>query len=213
MRLRTTIELALPGYLASVGRLWAGAGADLYPEYLVMLHTVMRASVPLMEDALTESRLRVGDPVAARLVPYLAAHIREEHGHDKWLREDLAAIGADADEPLRRPPGPSAAALVGAQYYWLRHYHPCALLGYIAVLEGYPPSVEWVESLRERTGYPGAGFRTLVRHAALDPGHRDDLYRLLDELPLTAAQQSAIGISALHTVRALTALIGDLARR
>ena len=34
----------------------------------------------------------------------------------------------------------TAAALVGAQYYWIRHVHPVALLGYVMLLEGYPPS-------------------------------------------------------------------------
>jgi len=48
--------------------------------------------------------------------------------------------------------GRRGSARVGAQYYWIHHFHPVALLGYIAVLEGRPPSPTLVEELIERTG-------------------------------------------------------------
>ncbi|MDF5759100.1 iron-containing redox enzyme family protein [Spongiactinospora sp. TRM90649] len=207
--LRAKIELVLPGYLATVRAMWDGDAAARYPGYLAMLHTVMRASVPLLEAALAECRARADrDPVAGRLAGYYARHAREERGHDEWVRQDLAALGEDPDGPLAHAPGAAVAGLVGAQYYWLRHYHPCSLLGYIAVVEGYPPSPGWVGWLRRTTGHPAAAFRTLTRHAELDPGHRDDLYRLLGDLPLTPEQESAIGLSALHTLRGLIALLG-----
>ena len=51
-----------------------------------------------------------------------------------------------------RPPSPTVAALVGAQYYWIEHVHPVGLLGYVLLLEGWPPTPETVEELRRRTG-------------------------------------------------------------
>jgi hypothetical protein len=105
------------------------------------------------------------------------------------------------------------AALAGAQYYWISHYHPVTLLGYIAVLEGQPPSPELPARLAAATGYPLAAFRALSGHAAADPGHGDEVFRLLDRLPLTVPQQAAVGISALHTITSTVRLLLELAAR
>ena len=91
--------------------------------------------------------------------------------------------------------------MVGSQYYWILHYHPAALLGYIAVLEGYPPSMAMIDGLVERTGYDRTAFRTLIAHSELDPGHADELDELLDRLPLTREQVGVVGLSAITTVR------------
>ena len=81
-------------------------------------------------------------------------------------------------------PSPSVAGLVGSQYYWIHHYHPVAFLGYVALMEGYPPTPELIDELIERSGHPREAFRTYLEHAELDPGHRDHLDRTLDSLPL-----------------------------
>ncbi|GAB2576073.1 hypothetical protein GCM10027168_06320 [Streptomyces capparidis] len=213
-RLRAKIQLVMPEFGAVSRRLWSVPEvAELYPEYLCVLHTTVRSTVPLMEAALARSRALAerGDPVGELLVPYWERHIREESGHDEWLREDLAAIGRDPDEPLRRLPGATVATLVGSQYYWILHYHPVALLGHIAVVEGNPPSREVAELLGARTGLPREGFRTLRLHSALDVRHRDELFRVIDALPLTELQERALGLSALHTMDALVTLFRDLA--
>jgi hypothetical protein len=134
------------------------------------------------------------------MVPYLVHHIPEERGHDDWLLEDMRALGLDAAEVVRQPPSPLVAELVGAQYYWINHCHPVGLLGYIAVIEGYPPDVAAVTELTNRSGYPKEAFRTFLKHAHLDPRHRDDLNHLLDRLPLEPEHVSVVGISALRTV-------------
>ena len=61
---------------------------------------------------------------------------------------------ASSAREIARPPAPAVAALVGAQYYWVLHHHPVALLGYIGLLEGYPPGRPRYGSneLRARTG-------------------------------------------------------------
>jgi len=203
------VELLLPRLAATSRELWDSPRLrDLYPEYLCMLHTAIRSTVPLMECALEEAEKRAGDdPAADVLATYLTRHIREEQGHDEWLRQDLEALGFDPQEPLRRVPEASVANLVGAQYYWIRHYHPVCLLGHIAVLEGNPPSPGLVDELTRRTGYPRAGFRTLERHAALDVKHRDELLRTIDEMPLTHDLATAVGLSALHSVDAADAAL------
>ena len=201
--LRVKIDLLIPRFWTLTARLWQSANvAELYPRYLCVLHGAIRATVPLMDLALERAEaLADTDPVAAGLARYLVRHRREEMGHDIWVREDLAAIGQDPDELLSAMPGPAVANLVGAQYYWIRHHHPIALLGHIAVLEGYPPSPELAGVLQARTGYPAEGFRTLRRHTVLDVRHRDELMQTVDALPLRPEHHTAIGVSALHTLQ------------
>jgi hypothetical protein len=214
-RLRLKLKLAMPelglaGHaIHSHPRL-----AEILPDYLYMTHCIIRASVPLMRVAAARSgELAASDPVAAAIAQYFTKHIREEMHHDDWLLEDLEVLGYERSEMLKRPPSASVAAMVGSQYYWIHHYHPVALLGYIAVMEGYPPTVEQVDDLVARTGFPREAFRTMLRHAQLDPHHCEDLDRLLDALPLTPQQVSMIGVSGLQTVHLGSAAVSEVVTR
>ena len=211
-RVRRKIGLLLPRLVDAGDRLLRHRKVgELYPEYLFTSHCVIRASVPLMEAALARAQeLAPTDPVAAALAPYLEEHIPEELDHDEWLLDDLEVLGRDRAAVLARPPSPTVAALVGAQYYWIFHYHPVGLLGYIAVFEGYPPSPAMIDGLIASTGYDRDAFRTMIAHAELDPGHRDELDRLLDELPLTPEQSTVIGLSAMFSVDAFARAIDEV---
>jgi len=102
---------------------------------------------------------------------------------------------------LRRLPSPTIAALVGAQYYWVQHVHPVGLLGYMALLQGYPPAPQDIARVQAATGYEPEAFRTVRLHADLDTEHGDDLDDLLDALPLTEQQRTLIGVSAITSVQ------------
>lgn len=214
-RLQTKIELVLPVVDAVGWRLVSHPRiAELWPEYLITFHWIIRASVPLMEVALQcAADLSERDPVAQVLARYLQKHIPEEQGHDEWLLEDLEVLGIDRSAVLARSPSSTVAALVGAQYYWILHYHPVALLGYIALLEGYPPQRDQIEALIARTGLTRRAFRTLLAHADLDLDHREDLNRTLDALPLTSEQRSVLGLSAMHSVHLLARCIDEVVER
>jgi pyrroloquinoline quinone (PQQ) biosynthesis protein C len=192
-------------YAAASRALWTNPKlAEFFADYLVRTHTIIRASVPLMEAARARAaELAAHDAVAADLAAYLAHHIREERHHDDWLLDDLEALGVAREQVLVQMPSPTVAALVGSQYYWIRHYHPVALLGYIAVLEGTPPVAEHVEGIIRRTGLPRHAFRTILKHADLDPHHRDALNRALDAMPLTANLAATIAISGFSTLNLL----------
>jgi hypothetical protein len=210
-RLRSKIELVLPD-LTATGRALVDHPrlAELYPPYLFALHCMMRAGVPLMEAARARALpLGPDDPVAAGLVPYFDHHIPEER-HPHWPLEDLEVLGYPRATVLARIPSPTVAALVGAQYYWIEHYHPVALLGYLEVAEGYPPTKELVAELIAKTGYPRSAFRAMARHAALDLRHRRDLHRMIDGLPLTPTQEALIGLSAIQTVQLWDQALGEI---
>jgi hypothetical protein len=200
-RLRRKIELAVGPFAAAFTALVDHPRiAELWPAYLSMQHAIIRATVPLTEAAMEKARaLPENDPLAAELALYFEIHVDEERDHDAVLLDDLEVLGVNRAAVLDRMPSPAVASLVGSQYYWVLHYHPVAVLGYIGVMEGFPPTPELIQMLIVRTGFPQAAFATFTEHGELDPGHRDHLDRTIDSLPLTCEQEAAIGISAIAT--------------
>lgn len=150
------------------------------------------------------------EPVAAALAAYLARHIPEEMHHDDWLLDDLEALGLPRALAVNRMPSAAAARLAGAQYFWIFHYHPIAILGYIAVLEGNPPDLAFIQQVAARTGLPLNAFSNLTYHAKLDPAHKNDLDHAVDRLPLTPEHHAVIGASAIHTIAMLTQLMEEI---
>ena len=213
--LRGKIALALPPLVAAQRRL------DQHPDpaaawiaFLGGLYGSVRASVPLMETALDRARdLSPADPVAAGLVDYLRHHAEEERGHDEWLLQDLRSVGVASTGLLSRPPTGAVAALIGAQYYWVLHYHPVCVLGYLMVIEGDPPNRQQLLDLQGRSGLPASAFRTMLEHADLDIGHAAELADLLDRLPLSSSHNEALGLSAISTVAGLTRVLNDVGDR
>jgi len=211
-RLRDKIRLARVELDSVATALWTHPRLpEIYPQFLFRNHAVIRASVPLMEAAAAACQSSMdSDPLTAGMFRYLTHHIPEEAHHDDWVLDDLEVLGVDRGEVLARIPPPAVAALVGSQYYWIRHFHPVALLGFIAVLEGTPPSVEYFEGIADNTGISRKAFSNLLRHGMIDPRHRDDLDYALDELPLTEDHHALMGISAFQTIHLLARVVEDI---
>ena len=213
--LRGKIALVLPPLLAAQRRL------DRHPEpaaawlsFLSALSGTLRASVPLLETALDRAReLSTADPLAAGLVDYLRRHADEERDHNEWLLQDLQSVGVAIPELLSRPPSGAVAALVGAQYYWVLHYHPVCVLGYMMVIEGNPPDRLGLLDLQSRSGLPASAFRTMLEHADIDVGHAAELADLLDRLPLSPNHDEALGLSAISTVAGVTRVLQEVGDR
>lgn len=211
-RLRRKIDLVGQPFAAACQRLFTSPRiAELFPSYLIQVHTIIRTTVPLMEAGVRQAQAMSGaDPVAAGVATYLARHVDEERDHDEWLLTDLEVLGIDRSTVLARVPSASIAALVGSQYYWVLHYHPVALLGYFAFSEGYPPSTWLIEDLIARTGFPRAAFRTMAKHGQLDEHHREELDVAIDSLPLTADHEEVLGISAMSGMGLLARSIEEV---
>ncbi len=140
------------------------------------------------------------DKVCIGLTKYYERHAKEESGHDDWLLEDLESIGVRRGTALSRRPIQPVAELVGSQYYWIQHWHPVSLLGYIAVMEGYPPERSFLDGLAARTKYPKTAFRTLAKHSYLDLGHRRELYDAMDALPLERKHEEWVTLNAVYSM-------------
>ncbi len=212
--LRLKLNLAAGEYDQAGRAFWRHQRlAELIPDYLFLIHSIIRASVPLMERARDRAAmLAAKDPVAASLAEYLGQHVNEERHHDDWLLDDLEELGVSREAVWSRMPSAIVAALVGAQYYWIFHHHPLALLGYIAVLEGDPPVESQIAEVIKRTGLPERAFRTFIKHARLDPHHRDDLNSALDMMPLTDEHETLIATSALETQHLVAVSLRELVK-
>jgi hypothetical protein len=197
---------------AAFARLWGQDKVnELVPAFLVLLHQIMRASVPLMECAVRRcEQLQSDDPLAETLASYYRHHIEEEQDHEQWALEDLQEAGFDPQTALNQIPPPQVAQLLGAQYYWILHHHPIMLLGLIMVLEAYPPSSSLIDKIRDSSGVPEAAFKTLRMHGELDPHHSAELDEFMDSLPLSRQHIAMIETSLLSTMDCLTASIVGL---
>ena len=164
-KLRRTIALASESLSERIDRFWTHPRlAEAYPEFLFATYGVISASTPLMQAAADEAAIRAGsDELAGVLEPYLREHAEEEAGHEEWVLDDLRFCGIERERVLERVPYPSVAAMVGAPYFWARHVHPVAFLGYLAVLEN-PASPEFLEGVSARSGLPLDAMSAHLRH-------------------------------------------------
>lgn len=210
--LRAKLTLCSGPLDAVFTRLWAHARLDeLVPSFLVLLHQIMRASVPLMRCSVERCHeLEPHDPLAKSLASYLSRHIEEEQNHDVWVLEDLENAGFDPQTAVNQMPSDSVAQLVGAQYYWILHHHPLTILGYIMVLEAFPPTSSRTDAIRDSSGVPDRAFRTLRVHGELDPQHSAELDEFIDSLPLEEAHVNMIGVSIVNTALCLVTSVDSL---
>lgn len=181
---------------------------DAIPGFLVTLQQIMRATVPLMEAARDRcAELADTDPLAAQLHDYYAKHVTEEQDHDVWALDDLEAVGYDRAEVEAMLPLPDVASLMGAQYYWIHHFHPVMMLGCIAVLEGGPPTQALIDKMERASGLPAEAFRTYRFHGEVDVHHLKDLDDALDGFDLSQRDLGLISISATHTAKMLAEIM------
>ena len=182
-----------------------------YIRYLLLMHDVIRASIPLMELALTKCEGQTDQGLM--LDDYYRHHIVEESGHVELVLEDLKDLGISNQEAMARIPNLTVVAMTGSQYYWLEHVSPLPLLGYIAFLEGAPPTSVTLDAVKALLPKGSKAYRALAIHAEADPHHSREMDQLLDRLALTPHQARLIGVSAMQTskmfLEAAHSIIGE----
>jgi hypothetical protein len=183
---------------------------ELLPRFLIQTHCLMQSGLTMMAVAIERARHFPGDSVARDLANYLDAHLQEELGHDKWLLDDIRTLGFEEQEVLRAQPCAASVALVGAQYFWMMHVHPVAIMGYLILMEGYAPIASQLEDIRMRSGAPESAFRCLRRHAEDDPAHLADLNCALDRMNLSVEQACAVGMCAFAAIDGIAAMFEEL---
>jgi hypothetical protein len=160
------------------------------PEFVrrwyVMLYQIIRATGPVIRHAsyeLTYDGFFKKDDFCCDLRAYFDAKESEEDGHERLLLADLARVGIHEEEAEDAPVNPWIAEMVGRQYYLIDFVHPAAYLGFVGLLEGFPPTLAQVDAVQAASGFPAEAFSCMRLHAAADPGHRASLSKMLDEVP------------------------------
>jgi Iron-containing redox enzyme len=182
----------------------------MYRALLELLYSEVRATVPLLAAAEQRAAQLAaqGDAVAEAMLAWLHEHIADEADHAAWILGDYDQVGGEPDALTLRPGSPTIAALVGSVYYWTLHAHPVAILGYCAVLEGYPPSSAFIDHMIHATGFSQEAFDTLRHHSTIDVEHGGEIFDLVDQLPLGTRHEAVIGMTALQTADLLV-VAGD----
>ncbi|MBO3745250.1 hypothetical protein J5X84_04155 [Streptosporangiaceae bacterium NEAU-GS5] len=156
--LRAKIDLIRPALTLASGMIWATPDpVGAYVRYLTAMYPITRSAVPLMRFARRACRRHPADPLSRPLARFLTRHMREERGHDRWIRADVAALGGDPaglDETLPIAP---ITALIGGQYALIGGVHPVAVLGCFAILESDPPGDQLLDHIRGFTQAPQPG--------------------------------------------------------
>lgn len=146
---------------------------------LTFTHQIITASEGLLEQAVILS--------TGKLKDYFSQHLQEEFNHAEWLAEDLKSNGIDCS---KIPKIRCAVEMAGSQYYLVKHSSPLSLLGYMAVLEGFPTSIEIIEKME---GFHGKDLlRTLRYHAEHDLEHRKELFAMINQYPSEEIMQSSM---------------------
>lgn len=186
---------------------------DLVADWFQLLFHVVRHSTPLMQSTLQCCQRVPDDPTYKIIADYMNRHLSEEQGHEDLLAEDILQMTKPARfvDPIIPPR--SITAMVGGQYALVEAVHPAAHLGYIALLEGFPASLERAEMLISRSGQPRKAWRTYLLHATADVDHRNELCSVVDELPSSTLVGRAMVRSALDAAQWYIDGINELLER
>jgi hypothetical protein len=199
-RLKAKLHLIGGPLRTRLAAFWSdGRFRELYPKLLRELFVVSRGGIPLME-AVRDEALRREDRASRLLAAYLHKHVAEERGHCEWVLDDLAVLGFDRVEEARRPLTFHASSLLGCAYTWSFEVHPAAILGFLAVFEGDPMTVPFLEAVIARQGLPKEAFGFYLDHARIDPQHSADIHALIDEVATDPALEEAITLCAMHAL-------------
>jgi hypothetical protein len=165
-------QLADPGVLPSVLKPW-----------FTMLWHAIRATTPLFNYTLARLSTCPDDDFHRALADFYRHKIEEESGHDQMMLNDLVRLGASSEELHRTLAPAPIAAMIGSQYYLIDCAHPCAYLGYLALVEGNPLPLPALAQIEQASQAPQEAWSTYRLHAEVDPWHRDEINEMLDRVP------------------------------
>src|SRR6202166_3391292 len=98
-----------------------GAPRSLYLAFLGEAYHHVKHTFPLL--ALAASRTADG-----RYQDALLEYMKEEHGHEKWILDDIRTLGGDPDAVSDGEGGAACRIMVAYAYYSIEHVSPYAFL-------------------------------------------------------------------------------------
>jgi hypothetical protein len=160
-----------------------------YRAFLGQAYHHVRHTVPLM--------MACGARLPSRLEWLRGAvceYIEEEYGHERWILDDIAACGGDAEAVSRSRPALPIELMVAYLYDLIARGNPVGLFGMVNVLEGTSIALatQAAGAIRETLGLPADAFSYLSSHGALDQGHMATYRQLMNQLDDEDDQQAVI---------------------
>ena len=164
---------------------------------LIFMYHACKATEQLLADAFNRALYTE----QSELADYYLRHLSEEEGELVFLVDDLKSVGVDV---MLTEPDPAAMAMIGTQYYLIKHVDPVCLLGYMAIQEADPTPVSVVEELEKLHGKELFTFWRL--HALKDLEHRIELIQVINAAPET--KQPLVLMSTRNALGYLTYFYG-----
>ena len=154
----------------------SGGTRELYLAFLTEAYHHVKHTFPLLSLAAARTR---DESYQTALFIYMS----EERGHDKWILDDIRAMGGDADVVARGKGSIPCQVMVGYAYYCIEWISPYAFLGMVHVLEGL--SVMLAHSVagavqKSLAADSAGGFSYLQSHGTLDVEHTALFRKLVD---------------------------------
>lgn len=179
-----------------------GASRELYIDFLTQAYHHVKHTYPLLALASVHTP---DEAYQDALIEYM----KEERGHEKWILDDIGAMGGDVEAVRGGKTGQACQIMVGYTYYTIEWISPYAMLGSVHVLEGMSTMLadKAADAIQRSLSVPGKdGFSYLRSHGALDIEHVAFFKGLVNTIP--AAAHEVI----LETSKIIYRLYGDIFR-
>lgn len=170
-----------------------GVPLELYLAFLGQAYHHVKHTCPLLEAAAAKC-----GPADEYYRTALETYVDEERGHERWILDDIAALGGNAAAVAQAQPGVPCRLLVAYVYFAIGTITPYAMLGMVHVLEGMSVALAQAgaNALKRSLDLEGdVGFSYLTSHGALDQDHvaffRDLVNRVEQESDRTAIVETA----------------------
>jgi pyrroloquinoline quinone (PQQ) biosynthesis protein C len=162
---------------------------DTYVAFLTEAYHHVRHTVPLLMACGSRLPDRL-DWLRSAVVEY----IDEEHGHERWILNDIAACGADAAQAAACGPGMATELLVSYAYDTVQRRNPVGFFGMVFVLEGTSVAIATraAEIIERELELPRAAFTYLRSHGSVDVKHIGDYERIVNGLDQDGDRQAIV---------------------
>jgi len=154
-----------------------------YAHFLVQSYHYIRWTTPFLRAAARRLREQGRYPDVAAL---MESQAHDKDGHDRWLLEDLAALGYPEEAVLSAAVAPAVKAYVAWNRFIVEDGSPLALLGtgYVLGLLSVRHAVDLVQVLVGANAVPNiqAAVKFIRGHRDLDPDHVKEIERAIAQV-------------------------------
>lgn len=152
---------------------------DDYVAFLGQAFHHVRHTVPLM--------MAVGSRLPEHLGwlrKEIVHYAEEEEGHERWILNDIASAGGDANAVEHSQPSAATDAMVAYAYDTAQRRNPIGFFGMVFVLEGTSVSLASMaaDCIQQSLGLPAMAMTYLRSHGQLDQEHIHQLAGILNRL-------------------------------